>query len=185
MNTDRTITRLAALVLALVLPFALAACGDDDGAAATTTTATKTLEATDVWAGPATAGGNGAVYMTITGDGTADALTAVGVPTDVATSVDLHETTTDTSSDMTTTMAPDDSPTTAMEGGEMGDGMMTMKQVERIDVPADGTAVLEPGGYHVMLLDLQKDLVVGDTIPVTLTFERAGKVDVTAAVRER
>ena len=41
----------------------------------------------------------------------------------------------------------------------------------------------EPGGYHVMLIDLVKPLEVGQTVPVTLTFAKAGTIEVTATVR--
>ncbi len=62
--------------------------------------------------------------------------------------------------------------------------MMTMQPVDSVPVPAGETVELKPGGYHVMLLDVQKELVPGDTIEVTLTFELAGEVTVTAEVRE-
>jgi copper(I)-binding protein len=63
-------------------------------------------------------------------------------------------------------------------------GAMAMQPVERIDIPAGGTVKLEPGGYHVMLIDLTGDLVVGEEIEITLEFEGAGEVKVTAEVRE-
>ena len=69
-------------------------------------------------------------------------------------------------------------------GDDMGDGMMTMQPVDSIPVPAGEKVELKPGGYHVMLLDVKKVLAVGDTIDVTLTFEKAGEVTTTAEVRE-
>jgi hypothetical protein len=87
----------------------------------------------------------------------------------------------------TTTMMGDMESTTTM-GGDMGSddmgGMMTMRQVPSIEVPADGSVELKPGGLHIMLLDVKKTLAVGDTIEVTLTFENAGEVTATAEVRE-
>jgi copper(I)-binding protein len=56
--------------------------------------------------------------------------------------------------------------------------------VEKVEIPADSTVKLEPGGLHVMLLDLKKDLVVGDTVEVTLTFSAAGEKTLTAEVKE-
>ncbi len=184
---NRTATLLAAIAIAIVLPFALVACGDDDDTASTTTAKAAQPTVSDAWAGPATAGGNGAIYMTITGDGDADALVGAAVPADIAATVELHETTTadDTDTTTTTMAGSDDTTTTAMGGDPMGGEMMTMRPVDKIDIPADGDATLEPGGYHIMLLDLQKDLVVGDKIPVTLTFEHAGEIQTTAEVRER
>jgi hypothetical protein len=67
---------------------------------------------------------------------------------------------------------------------EMKDGVMSMRQVEAIEAPANGEVTLEPGGFHVMLIDVTKDLKVGDTVNLTLTFENAGEMDVQATVRE-
>ncbi len=51
-----------------------------------------------------------------------------------------------------------------------------------IDVPAGAKVALQPGGLHVMLLDLKQPLAVGEKIPLTLTFERAGTIEVTVNV---
>ena len=63
-------------------------------------------------------------------------------------------------------------------------GMMEMREVEEIAVPAGSTVELEPGGFHVMLLDVQRELTPGETIELTLTFEVAGEMTVQAEVRE-
>ena len=60
---------------------------------------------------------------------------------------------------------------------------MKMRPVKSIPVPAGGTVELKPGGYHIMLLDLKKDLKPGDTVPVTLSFEHGGELRIEAAVR--
>ena len=67
----------------------------------------------------------------------------------------------------------------------MKDGVMSMYPVEAIDVPANGEALLKPGSFHVMLIGLTRDLVAGETMSVTLTFEQAGDVTVQAPIRER
>jgi hypothetical protein len=67
----------------------------------------------------------------------------------------------------------------------MKDGVMSMYPVEAIEVPANGEAVLKPGSFHVMLIGLTRDLVAGETMSVTLTFEQAGDVTVQAPIRER
>lgn len=95
------------------------------------------------------------VFMTIvnTGD-TADAL--VEVATDAAETVELA------------TMEPAQQQTA----------------VEQIEVPAGDEIVLDQGpGYHIFLSDLTRDLVVGDTVELTLTFENAGKIEMTAPVQ--
>ena len=63
------------------------------------------------------------------------------------------------------------------------DGSMGMSPVSEIPVAAGGSATLEPGGFHIMLIDLTEPLVVGQKIDLTLTFRNAGEVKVTAEVR--
>jgi copper(I)-binding protein len=60
---------------------------------------------------------------------------------------------------------------------------MRMRQVASIDVPAGGTVSLEPGGLHIMLIDLREPLKQGETLPLTLTFAKAGKVTVQVPVK--
>ena len=61
--------------------------------------------------------------------------------------------------------------------------VMRMVKVDGIDVPAHDTLTLEPGGYHVMLIDLKKPLVSGEQLPLTLKFEHAGQVDITVEIK--
>lgn len=53
----------------------------------------------------------------------------------------------------------------------MADGMMQMRALASLDLPAGKTVELKPGGYHVMLLDLKQQMKAGDTVPVTLVVE--------------
>jgi copper(I)-binding protein len=62
-------------------------------------------------------------------------------------------------------------------------GVMRMRQVERIDVPAGGQTTLAPGGYHVMLIGLTGPLTEGATVPLTLTFDDGARLTVDAPVR--
>ncbi len=65
----------------------------------------------------------------------------------------------------------------------MADGMMRMRPVEGgIAVPAGGSAELQPGGLHVMMMGLKAPLVQGTSIPVTLTFEKAGTATIDVPV---
>jgi periplasmic copper chaperone A len=68
-------------------------------------------------------------------------------------------------------------------------GMMRMRAVPVLELPAGKTVKLEPGGYHVMLFDLKQSLVTGQKLKLELTFEDAGKrqhrVPVEAMVRDR
>jgi len=63
--------------------------------------------------------------------------------------------------------------------------VMRMAQVEGgIEVPAGGQVELKPGGYHVMLIGLTRDLAVGEKFPVTLEFASGATLQVEAEVRQ-
>ena len=64
-------------------------------------------------------------------------------------------------------------------------GTMMMGEVPAIDVPAGATVMLEPGGYHIMLMNLAAPLETGQEFDVVLTFEAAGDVTVPVEVREQ
>lgn len=63
-------------------------------------------------------------------------------------------------------------------------GIMRMRRVEAIPVPAGKTVTLKPGGLHLMLLELKAPLVEGDAFDITLTFEKAGTIKVNAPVQK-
>jgi copper(I)-binding protein len=116
-----------------------------------------TVEA--VWARPSVGTrGNSAAYCTIHNAGsTADRLVAAATP--YAGKVELH---------------------THIRDGDV----MRMRPVEGgIPVPAGGMVALKPGGYHVMIMQLKQPIVMGGTLPLTLTFEKAGAVTVQASVQ--
>ncbi len=54
-----------------------------------------------------------------------------------------------------------------------------------IEIPAHGSAELKPLGAHVMLVGLRAPLKEGDTLPLTLVFEKQGEVAITATVRKQ
>lgn len=62
------------------------------------------------------------------------------------------------------------------------DGAMAMHAAPPLAVPAGGSVELAPGGTHVMLEGLTGSIAAGDSIPVTLTFRRAGTLSVVARV---
>ncbi len=73
---------------------------------------------------------------------------------------------------------------TSMEGG-----VMKMRPVARLELPAGKAVKLAPGGLHIMLVDLRRPLKPGDKVSLTLTVERADAASrsifmVEAAVRE-
>ena len=64
------------------------------------------------------------------------------------------------------------------------DGMMKMRPVDKIDIKAGGETALQPGGLHIMLIDLTQPLTPGERVPVTLTFEDGTSKNVEAEVRK-
>jgi copper(I)-binding protein len=59
---------------------------------------------------------------------------------------------------------------------------MKMRPVEAIDIAPGQRIALKPGGFHLMLMGLAAPLAEGDSFPVTLTFEKAGSVEVEVKV---
>jgi copper(I)-binding protein len=165
---------------ALVLPVALGAlvlgaCGSDDES-----TDAAGVTVSDAWA-RATAGQAtmGAVYFTIESD-TADALIGAEVPSEVAGSAEIHESTVGSS----TTMGDMEHEHEADAEHSMGDhDMATMRPVDSIELAPGSPVTFEPGGYHVMLIDLVEPLVEGDTFELTLDLETADSVTVEVEVR--
>ena len=98
-------------------------------------------------------------YLTITNSGTtSDTLIKASAASTVATAVELH--------------------TMVDEGG-----VMQMRPVPQIEVPANGDVMLKVGGFHIMLIGVKQDLKVGTVVKLTLTFKNAGTVEVEAVVR--
>src|SRR5258708_29098743 len=100
----------------------------------------------------------GAGYLTIENNGSvADRL--MGGSGDVAAKIEVHE------------MA-------------MSNGVMTMRPLDKgLAIEPGKTVKLAPGGYHLMMFDLKRPLKQGDKLPVTLEFEKAGKVQVSLDVQ--
>lgn len=65
---------------------------------------------------------------------------------------------------------------------EVTDGVMRMKAVDALEIPAMGTLQMKPSGYHIMLMGLTAPLTKGEEIEITLTFEKAGQVMVKVPV---
>lgn len=62
---------------------------------------------------------------------------------------------------------------------QVKDGVMTMREVDGgIEIPPGETVTLAPGGLHIMMMGLKDKLVEGAKVPLKLTFEKAGSVDV-------
>ena len=118
---------------------------------------TGSVEVRDAWA-RATPGKAdiGAAYLTLESP-TDDRLTGLSTP--VASTAQVH--------------------TMTMEGG-----VMKMNRVAALDLPAGQPVKLEPGGMHIMLIGLTDKLRPGQSFPLTLSFEKAGKREVTVSVEK-
>jgi periplasmic copper chaperone A len=100
----------------------------------------------------------GSGYFTVENKGAA-ADRLIGVSADVAGKVEVHEMATN-------------------------NGVMTMRPLDKgLAIDPGKTVRLAPGGYHLMMFDLKSPLKQGDALPVTLEFEKAGKVKVSLDVQ--
>lgn len=100
----------------------------------------------------------GAGFLTIANGGTADRL--LGVSCACSQSAEMHS--------------------MSMDGG-----VMKMRKLEAIDIPAKGSVTLEPGGMHLMLIGLKAPLAEGQQVPLELRFDKAGVVKTTLKVKAR
>lgn len=104
-------------------------------------------------------GSTSAVYMTLVNNGsTADAV--VKASTDAAQTVELHNVI-------------------------MENNVAMMRPVPEIEIPAGGQAELKPGGFHVMLIGITRDLKVGDTVNLTLDLRSGASLQVAAPVLDQ
>lgn len=125
------------------------------GAQTTGAFAQSTVSVDNAWSRAQMAGRNGAVYLTLTGKEGGDRLTGASSP--AAGKVELHE-------------------------SVMDQGVMKMREVKEMPVPAGGKVTLQPGGLHLMLMNLKQPLKEGETVSVTLVFEKAGAVTTMATI---
>ncbi|MEJ5220538.1 MAG: copper chaperone PCu(A)C [Tepidiforma sp.] len=159
------------LLGAFAVALLAAACGGDDDDASATPTATQgagsgtafqpvkagDLTISGAWVRASTGTNVTAAYMTIKSSGAADTLVSASSP--IAGMVQLHEVVTEGS-------------TSKMQEKPGG-----------FPVPANGTAELKPGGWHIMLMDLKQQPKAGETVELTLKFEKAGEVKIVAPVQ--
>jgi periplasmic copper chaperone A len=66
----------------------------------------------------------------------------------------------------------------------MDNGVMKMRMLDSVAIPAGGAAEFKPGGNHVMFMGLTQSLEEGKSFPLTLTFAKAGKIKVDVKVEK-
>ena len=119
---------------------------------------TGVLTVNDAWARPVARGDNGAVYFVIE-NGTSQDDVLISVQSEIASAVELHR-------------------------SQMENNHMSMHQAGEIALPAGEAVEFSPGGLHIMLVGLRRDLTTGTSFDITLTFQNAGKQNVTVSVKE-
>lgn len=70
----------------------------------------------------------------------------------------------------------------ALHAMSMDGGIMTMRPTGPLEIPPGKSVTLDPSGLHIMFTGLKRGLKTGETVPGTLTFERAGTAKVEFAV---
>lgn len=155
---------LSATILLLSACSTVATPSASTGAAGGTASAGN-ITVKDAWVRAALLTGSDAQsagYMTIENKGAADTL--LSVSTEAAVAAELHE-------------------TKEMEGMK---GMMSMEPLPNgLDVPANGSVELKPGGYHLMIMQIKKEAFTpGRTVKLMMKFKSGTELSVDAAVRE-
>jgi periplasmic copper chaperone A len=146
--------------LLTALALGLAACGAPAQTAAQPGRSAVTLRVEHAWAAPTPGGVDvSAGYLTIA-NGTAAEDRLLRAVSPRAARVELHEMT--------------------MEGD-----VMRMRAVDALAIPAGGSIELTPSGRHLMFFGVTQPFVEGEAIPLRLTFERAGELDVSLPVRRQ
>ncbi|MGM0547389.1 MAG: copper chaperone PCu(A)C [Bacteroidota bacterium] len=112
----------------------------------------------NAWARPGSQGEKSAAYLRIS-NGTASTDTLLSFSSDAADTVELHESI------------------------ENDDGTTSMQPADQQVIDEGDKLHLEPGGLHLMLIDLKRDFAVGDSLQISLEFARAGTLTTTAPVQ--
>ena len=115
------------------------------------------LVAINAWMRPTAAGQNGAVYMTLENGTDANAW-VLSANTEAASSIEIHRT-------------------------QIDNNIAHMHSVDVLEVPADGQAILEPAGTHMMLINLERDFVEGEQFPVMLELASGDELVVPVRVQ--
>ncbi|PRI10792.1 copper chaperone PCu(A)C [Leucobacter massiliensis] len=164
---ERPAVRASAFAAALVAGLLLTGCSGSPAAGSGTPATSETAEAAqtaseavglhDGWA--KSGSGMTAVFGTLDNHGEADR-TLVSASSRIAGAVELHETVgTGTSATMQ-----------EKEGGFV--------------IPAGGSVALEPGGNHIMFMDMSEDLLPGDEVPLTLRFDDGSELTLTVLAKD-
>lgn len=158
---SRARTHLLRAVSAVAVAATLAACGStgsSSSASTTASTSTSGVTASDAWVKTAPSGMTAAFVTLTNSTGTGEVVVSASSPASAV--VQLHE--------------------TVAQGGRM----VMQENKDGITVPAGGTVVLEPGGDHLMLMDVATPIKAGDVVPFTLTFASGATLTFSATAKD-
>ena len=113
----------------------------------------------NVWVRPGAKNANSALYFVVQNNGS-KADTILGAKSKYAEIVEVHE------------------------SFKRDNDRMGMRQVKYVALPANSTVKFKPGGFHVMLINLFKDVKAGTSLDATINFKFSGKIKVKAVVRD-
>jgi len=116
------------------------------------------IELSGAWARPGAKGQNSAAYMTIT-NGTASTDTLIGASSNVSKKAQVHE------------------------SYKTDSGETAMRPAGNLVIDSGNKLQITPGRYHIMLMNLKRDLAAGDSLDVTLNFQHVGKKTVRIPVK--
>jgi periplasmic copper chaperone A len=153
-------TPAATLFTAILLPalFLFAGCGAEQPRSDAEMIEGEGIHIEGTWARPASEGRMSAAYFLITNyEDEADTL--LSVQSDVARLVEIHE------------------------SYESNEGMMGMREIPQLEIPARSTVRLEQGGLHIMLIQVTRTLADGDTFELRLNFAGHGEKTIEIPVR--
>lgn len=152
-------TLFGSFSLLAVLALVLTACSKEPSATTERTSdfSYQGIEIQDAWARPGAEGGMSAAYFRIS-NGAGEADTLRSAQSEVAMLTEVHE-------------------------SFQQQGMMGMREVPFVEIPARSSVVFQQGGLHVMLIRLKEGLAEGDSVALTLTFSHSEPVTVQVPVR--
>lgn len=153
-------TRIVALLILITLSAGLIiGCGGErESQTESAEISGEGIHIEGAWARPASEGRMSAAYFLITNfENENDTL--ISVQSDVAQLVEIHE------------------------SYELEEGMMGMREVPELEIPAQSTIRLQQGGLHIMLIQVTRTLADGDTFALSLNFAGAGEKTVEIPIR--
>lgn len=160
MKKDQKLARRSAVLGVIALALTGCSASDGSGSAPVQAPASATVTIEGAWVKAAGPGEMTAAFGTLANDGETDA-TVVAVDTEISPAVELHETVVNES------------------------GNPVMREIEGgFVIPAHDHLHLEPGGNHIMLMDLPSAVLAGESVAMTLEFSDGSELEFTAVVKD-